>query len=78
MNKSSENFINYVQSLVYLKNQMTKGCAMTNEEVKERIEELSKDFGVDESIVWALYDIMPNELYDGIVTALEDYSNMIF
>lgn len=51
---------------------------MTNEEVKERIEELSKDFGVDESIVWALYDIMPNELYDGIVTALEDYSDMIF
>lgn len=51
---------------------------MTNEEVKERIEELAKDFEVDESIVWALYDIMPNELYDGIVTALEDYSEMIF
>lgn len=51
---------------------------MTNKEVKERIEELAKDFEVDESIVWALYDIMPNELYDGIVTALEDYSEMIF
>lgn len=57
---------------------MTKGCTMTNEEVKERIEELAKDFEVDESIVWALYDIMPNELYDGIVTALEDYSEIIF
>ena len=51
---------------------------MTNEEVKEHIEELAKDFEVDKSIVWALYDIMPNELYDGIVSALEDYSDMIF
>ena len=51
---------------------------MTNEEVKERIEELSKDFEVDKSIVWALYDIMPGELYDGIVTALEDYADMMF
>ena len=50
---------------------------MTNEEVRSRIEELSDDYGVDESIVWALYDIMPGELYDGIVTALEDYADMM-
>lgn len=51
---------------------------MTNEEVRNRVEELADDYGVDESIVWALYDIMPSELYDGIVTALEDYADMMF
>lgn len=29
-------------------------------------------FGVHPSIVRSLYDVMPNELYDGIVTTLED------
>lgn len=63
---------------IRISEKQTKGNAMTNEEVRSRIEELSDDYGVDESIVWALYDIMPGELYDGIVTALEDYADMMF
>lgn len=31
--------------------------------------------GVHPSIVRSLYDVMPNELYDGIVTALEDMAD---
>lgn len=39
---------------------------------KARIEELAEEYGVDVSVVRSLYDMMPNELYDGIVNALED------
>lgn len=45
------------------------------EAVRDRIYELSDEFGVHPSIVRSLYDIMPNELYDGIVNALEDYAD---
>lgn len=41
----------------------------------ERISELADEFGVHPSIVRSLYDVMPNELYDGIVTALEDMTD---
>lgn len=41
----------------------------------ERIYELADEFGVHPSIVRSLYDVMPNELYDGIVTALEDMAD---
>lgn len=41
----------------------------------ERINELADEFGVHPSIVRSLYDVMPNELYDGIVTALEDMTD---
>ena len=41
----------------------------------ERIHELADEFGVHPSIVRSLYDVMPNELYDGIVTALEDMTD---
>lgn len=37
-----------------------------------RIHDLANEYGVDIDIVFALYDTMPNELYDGIVTILED------
>lgn len=37
--------------------------------------ELADEFGVHPSIVRSLYDVMPNELYDGIVTALEDMTD---
>lgn len=40
--------------------------------VEDRVQELEEEFGVSESVVWALYDMMPNELYDGIPSALED------
>lgn len=38
----------------------------------KRVKELADEYGVDEDYVWALYDMMSNELYDGIVDALED------
>lgn len=34
--------------------------------VEDRVKELAEEFGVSESVVWALYYQMPNELYDGI------------
>ena len=39
---------------------------------RARIYELAEEFGAHPSIVRSLYDVMPNGLYDGIVTALED------
>ena len=42
------------------------------EEDEARICELAEEFGVSVTVVRSLYDIMPNELYDGIVVALED------
>lgn len=40
--------------------------------IEDRIQELAEDFNVSESVVWALYDLMPDELYDGIPSSLED------
>ena len=40
--------------------------------VEDRVKELADEFGVSEQVVWSLYDMMPDELYDGIVTELED------
>lgn len=48
------------------------------EAVRDRIYELSEEFDVHPSIVRSLYDIMPNELYDGIVNALEDYADYAY
>ena len=45
------------------------------EEDRARIYELADEFGVHPSIARSLYDVMPNELYDGIVTALEDMAD---
>lgn len=42
---------------------------------RARIYELADEFGVHPSIARSLYDVMPNELYDGIVTALEDMAD---
>ena len=42
------------------------------EEDLARIHELAEEFNVPVYVVRSLYDIMPNELYDGIVVALED------
>ena len=36
------------------------------------IRELAEEYDVPLYVVRSLYDIMPNELYDGIVVALED------
>lgn len=42
---------------------------------RARIYELADEFGVHPSVVLSLYDVMPNELYDGIVTELEDMAD---
>ena len=42
------------------------------EEDEARIHELAEEYDVPLYVVRSLYDIMPNELYDGIVVALED------
>lgn len=42
------------------------------EEDEARIRELAEEFNVPVYIVRMMYQIMPNELYDGIVVALED------
>lgn len=42
------------------------------EEDEARISELAEEYGVPLYVVRSLYDVMPNELYDGIVVALED------
>lgn len=42
------------------------------EEDLSRIHELAEEFNVPVYIVRSMYEVMPNELYDGIVVALED------
>lgn len=42
------------------------------EEDEARIRELAEEYDVPLYVVRSLYDVMPNELYDGIVVALED------
>ena len=42
------------------------------EEDYARICELAEEFNVPVYVVRMMYQIMPNELYDGIVVALED------
>lgn len=42
------------------------------EEDEARIRELAEEYDVPVYIVRMMYQIMPNELYDGIVVALED------
>lgn len=46
--------------------------AYISDENRDRIYELAEEYGVHPSIVRSLYDVMPNELYDGVVNALED------
>lgn len=43
-----------------------------NQKDKEQVKYLVEEYNVDEEIVKMLYDLMPNELYDGIPTLLED------
>lgn len=44
----------------------------TPEEDIARIRELAEEYNVPLYVVRMMYQIMPNELYDGIVVALED------
>ena len=51
---------------------------MGDVKVEDRVKELEDEFGVSEQVVWSLYDMMPGELYDGIVTELEDAQHDMF
>lgn len=42
------------------------------EEDEARIRELAEEYNIPLYVVRSLYDVMPNELYDGIVVVLED------
>lgn len=42
------------------------------DEDEVRIRELAEEYNVPVYVVRMMYQIMPNELYDGIVVALED------
>ena len=46
---------------------------MTNKERTEYLKGLAEDFGVSETTVFVLADMLgPNEDFDGLVTTLED------
>lgn len=44
----------------------------TDDQVMEQIKYLSEEYGVAIGIIYNLYLMMPNELYDGLVNAVED------
>jgi glycosidase len=46
---------------------------------KEYLESLAEDFGVDISVVYTIASVYgPSEDFDGLVTALEDYSEDMY
>ena len=42
--------------------------------VDEYLNDLADEYGVDRDTVYILYSMMPNELFDGLVTMVEDMS----
>lgn len=46
-----------------------------DEDVREILEEYADEYGVDVDIIEMLYEMMPEELYDGLVNELEDISS---
>lgn len=50
----------------------------TTEEREEYLQGLAEDYGVDMYVVRSISDMLgPNEDYDGLVSALEDYAYMM-
>lgn len=49
----------------------------TDDQVMDQIKYLHEEFGVAIDIIYNLYLMMPNELYDGLVTSLEDELSII-
>lgn len=49
----------------------------TDDQVMEQIKYLYEEFGVAIDIIYNLYLMMPNELYDGLVNAVEDELSII-
>lgn len=43
-----------------------------NPDVKEYLEEIADEYDAPLDAVYELYQMMPTELYDGLVTELED------
>ena len=42
--------------------------------IDEYLNDLADEYGVDRDSVYILYSMMPNELFDGLVTEVEDMS----
>lgn len=40
--------------------------------VNEYLDCLADDYGIDRNTVYTLYEMMPEELFDGLVTMVED------
>lgn len=49
----------------------------TDDQVMAQIKYLHEEFGVAIDIIYNLYMMMPTELYDGLVTAIEDEMSII-
>lgn len=49
----------------------------TDDQVMAQIKYLHEEFGVAIDIIYNLYMMMPNELYDGLVNAVEDELSII-
>lgn len=49
----------------------------TDDQVMEQIKYLHEEFGVAIDIIYNLYLMMPDELYDGLVNAVEDELSII-
>lgn len=49
----------------------------TDDQVMAQIKYLHEEFGVAIDIIYNLYMMMPTELYDGLVTAVEDEMSII-
>lgn len=49
----------------------------TDDQVMAQIKYLHEEFGVAIDIIYNLYLMMPNELYDGLVNAIEDEMSII-
>ena len=49
----------------------------TDDQVMDQIKYIHEEFGVAIDIIYNLYLMMPTELYDGLVTAIEDELSII-
>ena len=49
----------------------------TDDQVMEQIKYLHEEYGVSIDVIYNLYQMMPTELYDGLVNAVEDELSII-
>lgn len=55
----------------------SKTPGSTDDQVMAQVKHLHDVFGVAIDIIYSLYMMMPEELYDGLVTAVEDETSII-